>query len=159
MTDKTEAVAQRTRDPMIGVVAALAAAISLLERTPQAKKAAPSDKMFAQMIEDYKAALERGRDFLQTPAEISTFNDTMPSSLNDACRRLDLAQEEIMKLRAQVDSAAAWLDQEITRAADQQRQSYARSGEHGQRQGERWHARQIALYEAKLKLTSTGGQK
>jgi hypothetical protein len=29
------------------------------------------------------------------------------------------------------------------------------SGEHGQRQGERWHARQIALYEAKLKLTST----
>jgi hypothetical protein len=96
---------------------------------------------------------------VRSPAEISTFNDTMPSSLNDACRRLDLAQEEIMKLRAQVDSAAAWLDQEITRAADQQRQSYARSGEHGQRQGERWHARQIALYEAKLKLTSTGGQK
>jgi hypothetical protein len=93
--------------------------------------------------------------FAQPPAEISTFNDTMPSSLNDACRRLDLAQEEIMKLRAQVESATAWLDQEITRAADQQRQSYAMSGEHGQRQGERWHARQIALYEAKLKLTST----
>jgi hypothetical protein len=29
------------------------------------------------------------------------------------------------------------------------------SGEHGQRQGECWHARQIALHEAKLKFTST----
>jgi hypothetical protein len=65
------------------------------------------------------------------------------------------ASAECEKLLGLVESATAWLDQEITRAADQQRQSYARSGEHGQRQGERWHARQIALYEAKLKLTST----
>jgi multidrug resistance efflux pump len=65
------------------------------------------------------------------------------------------ASAECKKLLGLVESATAWLDQEITRAADQQRQSYAMSGEHGQRQGERWHARQIALYEAKLKLTST----
>jgi hypothetical protein len=64
------------------------------------------------------------------------------------------AANEIEHLRGLVESAAAWLDQEIARAADQQRQSYAMSGEHGQRQGERWHARQIALYEAKLKFTS-----
>jgi hypothetical protein len=139
MTDKTEAVAQ------------------------EARRTAPGETL--DLFKDGYLSIAETIDALEavfsdpSPAEISTFNDTMPSSLNDACRRLDLAQEEIMKLRAQVDSAAAWLDQEITRAADQQRQSYARSGEHGQRQGERWHARQIALYEAKLKLTSTGGQK
>ncbi len=49
------------RDASVGVLAALAAAISLLERTPNAKKAAPSDKMFAMMISDYKKALEVGR--------------------------------------------------------------------------------------------------
>ena len=49
---------------LVKVAASLAAAISLLERTPQAKKAAPSDKMFAQMIVDYKKALETGRGAL-----------------------------------------------------------------------------------------------
>lgn len=49
------------REAFVHTLASLAAAISLLERTPQAKKAAPSDKMFAQMIVDYKNALEAGR--------------------------------------------------------------------------------------------------
>lgn len=49
------------REALISVMASLAAAISLLERTPQAKKAAPSDKMFAQMLEDYKKSLAEAR--------------------------------------------------------------------------------------------------
>lgn len=54
------------RDPMVACVASLAAAISLLENGGKAaKKAAPSDKMFDQMIEDYKKALNNAREFLQ----------------------------------------------------------------------------------------------
>lgn len=49
------------RGPLIDVVASLAAAISLLERTPKAKKAAPSDKMFDQMLADYRKSLEAAR--------------------------------------------------------------------------------------------------
>lgn len=42
--------------------ASLAAAISLLERGGKAaKKAAPSDRMFDQMVKDYKASLTRAR--------------------------------------------------------------------------------------------------
>lgn len=47
---------------MIGVVAALSAAVSLLERSP--KTAAPSDKMFDQMLEDYTRALATARTAL-----------------------------------------------------------------------------------------------
>ena len=49
------------REALKHALASLVAAISLLERTPRAKKAAPSDKMFDQMIADYKAAIEQGR--------------------------------------------------------------------------------------------------
>ena len=46
----------------IRVMASLAAAISLLGRGGKAaKKAAPSDKMFDQMLKDYRASLEAGR--------------------------------------------------------------------------------------------------
>jgi hypothetical protein len=47
------------RDPFVGCLAALAAAISLLEHG--GKMAAPSDKMFEQMLVDYRKALEAGR--------------------------------------------------------------------------------------------------
>lgn len=53
----------RGDDVLIGALASLAAAISLLERMPKAKKAAPSDKMFEQMLTDYRNALEAGRSF------------------------------------------------------------------------------------------------
>ncbi len=49
------------RDPIIHAVASLAAAISLLERTPNAKKVAASDKMFDQMLADYRVALKNAR--------------------------------------------------------------------------------------------------
>lgn len=50
---------------LIDVGSRLAAAISLLEGGGKAaKKAAPSDKMFDQMIIDYKASLERLRSYL-----------------------------------------------------------------------------------------------
>lgn len=45
----------------ISVVAALAAAISLLERTPATKRAAPSNRMFDQMLVDYRKALSAAR--------------------------------------------------------------------------------------------------
>lgn len=52
-----------THDVLMGVTAALAATISLLERTPQAKKAAPSDTMFAMMLDDYRAQLAKARAY------------------------------------------------------------------------------------------------
>lgn len=50
------------REVAIDAAASLAAAISLLERSP--KKAAPSDKMFDQMLVDYRASLDRARAVL-----------------------------------------------------------------------------------------------
>lgn len=57
------------REALKHALASLVAAISLLERTPRAKKAAPSDKMFDQMIADYKAAIEQGRAALEQEGE------------------------------------------------------------------------------------------
>lgn len=58
---------ERLREASIGCAAALAAAISLLERG--GRKAAPSDRMFAQMLEDYRRALADTRAALATPAQ------------------------------------------------------------------------------------------
>jgi len=52
----------RYREALVGTAASLAAAISLLERG--SKKAAPSDKMFDQMIRDYKKSLDSARAIL-----------------------------------------------------------------------------------------------
>jgi hypothetical protein len=54
-------------EALVAVSKSLKAAISLLESTPQSKKAAASDKMFDQMIADYKLALERGVAALSLP--------------------------------------------------------------------------------------------
>lgn len=56
---------------IIHAIASLAAAVSLLERTPKAKKAAPSDRMFEQMLCDYRKALEEARAALASPAATS----------------------------------------------------------------------------------------
>lgn len=53
------------RAALLCIAASLSAAISLLERTPKSKKAAPSDRMFDQMIADYKKSLEEGRLLLK----------------------------------------------------------------------------------------------
>ena len=50
------------RKALISTAASLAAAISLLERGGKAaKKAAPSDKMFDMMLEDYRNSLNKAR--------------------------------------------------------------------------------------------------
>ena len=50
------------RETLISTAASLAAAISLLERGGKsAKKAAPSDKMFDMMLEDYRESLNEAR--------------------------------------------------------------------------------------------------
>lgn len=58
-----EAEVKRMRDAiLVRVMSSLAAAISLLERGGKAaKKAAPSDKMFDQMLVDYNRALDAAR--------------------------------------------------------------------------------------------------
>lgn len=48
------------------VLASLAAAISILERTPRSKKAVASDTMFDISLNDYRKALEAGRSALDT---------------------------------------------------------------------------------------------
>lgn len=68
-----------TREPLIGLVASLAAAISLLENTPKAKKAAASDKMFEVMLSDYRKALEAGREFARK------YRDAYEHGYNDGC--------------------------------------------------------------------------
>lgn len=59
-----------SRDPMrealIRVTASLAAAVSLLERSP--KTAAPSDRMFDLMLDDYRKSVELGRATLAAKA-------------------------------------------------------------------------------------------
>lgn len=58
-------VAPMDNTALVDVAASLAAAISLLERGGKsAKKAAASDKMFDQMLADYRASLERARTAL-----------------------------------------------------------------------------------------------
>jgi uncharacterized membrane protein len=53
------------REALLHTAASLAAAISLLERGGKAaKKAAPSDRMFDQMVLDYKSSLEAARTLL-----------------------------------------------------------------------------------------------
>lgn len=59
---------QTRDDALISVTAALAATISILECTPKAKSVAPSNKMFDQMLEDYRSALEKGRRALALPS-------------------------------------------------------------------------------------------
>lgn len=57
-----------SRETTLRVMSSLAAAISLLERSP--KKAAPSNKMFDQMLVDYRAALDTARaEMSPDPAE------------------------------------------------------------------------------------------
>jgi len=56
-----------SREAFTQVLASLAAAISLLERG--GKKAAASDRMFEQMLDDYRAALEAGRNALSQQAD------------------------------------------------------------------------------------------
>lgn len=48
------------------VLASLAAAISILDRTPRSKKAVASDTMFDISLNDYRKALEAGRSALAT---------------------------------------------------------------------------------------------
>lgn len=68
----------RRHDAIMGAVASLAAAISLLERTPRAKKSAPSDRMFDQMLADYRKALDAVRaELLSRPSS--------PGSSGEGC--------------------------------------------------------------------------
>ena len=50
---------EKLREALIDTTASLVASVSLLERG--GKKAAPSDKMFAQMLVDYKNSIDRAR--------------------------------------------------------------------------------------------------
>jgi hypothetical protein len=86
------------KDALISVAASLEAAISLLERVPQAKKAVASDRMFDQMIKDYKASLEKARkelrDSLMEPSPMS------PKEELDFLRTSNrLLREEVVRLR------------------------------------------------------------
>ena len=65
----------KSDDVLIRVLASLAAAISLLERMPKAKKAAPSDKVFEQMLIDYRNALEAGRTFIRAHTDKENSDD------------------------------------------------------------------------------------
>jgi hypothetical protein len=63
-------VIERWERVIVDTASHLAAAISLLERGGKAaKKAAPSDRMFDQMLKDYRASLERARTALQETAD------------------------------------------------------------------------------------------
>jgi len=68
------------REAFVRVLASLAAAISILERTPKAKKAVASDKMFNTMLEDYRKALEAGRTALTAPGATTKSDGDEPSS-------------------------------------------------------------------------------
>lgn len=60
---------EKLREVLIDTTASLVASVSLLERG--GKKAAPSDKMFAQMLVDYKNSIDRARAALEGVTEKS----------------------------------------------------------------------------------------
>lgn len=62
-----------TQQTLLEIIPALAAAISLLERSP--KTGAPSNKMFDLMLNDYKKSLEKGRINLMSALELSEKKD------------------------------------------------------------------------------------
>lgn len=64
---EVERVRQEAREETLPVAAALAAAISLLERG--GKSAAPSDKMFEQMLNDYRKSLSDYRALITKDAD------------------------------------------------------------------------------------------
>ena len=65
-TNAERAKLDALRERLIDTAASLAAAVSLLERGGKAaKKAAPSDKMFDQMLADYRASLDAARAALK----------------------------------------------------------------------------------------------
>lgn len=66
-------IEQKYREAAIRSMAALSAAISLLERG--GKKAAPSDKMFEMMLNDYRNALEFSRHALSANSANSANQD------------------------------------------------------------------------------------
>lgn len=51
------------KDVLVDVLVHLVAAVSLLEAG--GKNAAPSNKMYRQMLKDYHASIERGRAFIK----------------------------------------------------------------------------------------------
>lgn len=51
------------KDIVVDILVSLVAAVSVLKCG--SKKAAPSDRMFDQMIADYEGSIERGRAFLK----------------------------------------------------------------------------------------------
>lgn len=60
-------------EALVDVTASLVAAISLLERGGKAaKKAAPSDRMFDQMLVDYQASVDRARAVFSATARRET---------------------------------------------------------------------------------------
>lgn len=63
-------------DAFAGVVVSLAAAISLLEGG--GKKAAASDKMFSQMLADYRKSLEAGRAALSANSRLAAMPTMKP---------------------------------------------------------------------------------
>lgn len=89
--------ASSIKEAFTQVLASLAAAISILERTPQAKKAVASDTMFDISLNDYRKALETGRAALATlqpsgerrEAIARIINPVAYQNYDDACRRND----------------------------------------------------------------------
>lgn len=92
-----------SRDAFTQVLASLAAAISLLERG--GKKAAASDQMFEQMLDDYRAALEAGRDALSQQTEHQTIRLPARKAVpkledEDGGRRTDIYTQRVMVAKA-----------------------------------------------------------
>jgi hypothetical protein len=63
-TTKEKSDIEEALDHSLSLAASLAGAISLLERG--GKKAAPSNKMFYQMLKDYKKSLSTFREYIKS---------------------------------------------------------------------------------------------
>ena len=117
------------REALKHALASLVAAISLLERTPRAKKAAPSDKMFDQMIADYKAAIEQGRaalaaeGYVVAPREPTTQQmEAAGNAVAEYAKKMTQAGGDVdamdYALRAVIYRAMIAAAQEISNASD-----------------------------------------
>lgn len=74
---------EKALEAAVAVAASLAAALSVLDRTPQSKKAFGSDKMFAIARVDYQRALDKFRDAYRAALATPSEPEWLPTPLAD----------------------------------------------------------------------------
>lgn len=94
--------APNPKEAFVGVLASLAAVISILERTPRAKKSVASDKMFSISLNDYRKALDEGRAALATLPPAGERREAIAAQVWDALKEQCAASRDKSEVKSLV---------------------------------------------------------